>query len=213
MTDFADKIREVIDRDVFELNELRAVFCPQMSDIALQNRVARSCKLLRLKKGLYAFSREWRKRTLSKMIIANKLYSPSYVSFETALSYHGFIPEAVYKTTSACFQKKNKSFSNDFGDFSFDYIPTRPFFMGVEHNTHLGNVLIATALKALFDLVYICRKNYSSINDLKDDLRIDEKELESKVRDVTTLELKKLSKSYKKKNVVKLYEIIVEEFK
>lgn len=213
MADFADKIREIIDRDIFELNELKAIFCPQISDIALQNRVARSYKLLRLKKGLYAFSRKWRKKTLSKMVIANKLYSPSYVSFEAALSYHGFIPEAVHTTTSACFQRKNKVFSNDFGDFSFDYIPSRPFFMGVEHDTQLGNGLMATAFKALFDLVYICRKNYSSINNLKDDLRIDEKELESKVKGVTSLELKKLAKSYKKKNVIKLYEILIEEFK
>ena len=56
MTDFADNIREIIDRDIFELDELKAVFCPQMSYVALQNRVARSSKLLRLKKGLYAFS-------------------------------------------------------------------------------------------------------------------------------------------------------------
>ena len=212
-TDFADVIRNTIDRDIFELNELKAIFHSQLSDIALRNRVARSRKLLKLKKGLYIFQEAFRKRTPSKMLIANKLYSPSYVSFESALSYHGFIPEAVYMTSSACFQRKNKLFSNPFGDFSFNYIPSRPFFMGVEHNKELGNGLMATALKALFDLIYIRRKNYSSINDLQDDLRIDEEELENSMTEVTALELKTLAKSYKKKNVNKFYEILIEEFK
>ncbi|MCY4524960.1 MAG: hypothetical protein OXB84_09480, partial [Halobacteriovoraceae bacterium] len=134
-TDFADVIRKTIDRDLFEIEELKAIFGSRLSGIALQNRVARSHeKLMRIKKGLYVFKKELRKKTLSKMVIANKLYSPSYVSFESALSYHGLIPEAVYTTSSACFQRKNKVFSNFFGEFSFNYIPSKPFFMGVEHN-------------------------------------------------------------------------------
>jgi predicted transcriptional regulator of viral defense system len=32
--------------------------------------------------------------------VANKIYEPSYVSLEFALSYHGVIPEAVYEITS-----------------------------------------------------------------------------------------------------------------
>ena len=32
--------------------------------------------------------------------IANRIYQPSYVSLESALSYYNLIPEAVYTTTS-----------------------------------------------------------------------------------------------------------------
>ena len=32
--------------------------------------------------------------------LANKIYSPSYISLEFALSYHGVIPETVYEITS-----------------------------------------------------------------------------------------------------------------
>ena len=40
--------------------------------------------------------------------LANTICSPSYLSFEFALSYHGLIPEAVYNFTSATFEKKQK---------------------------------------------------------------------------------------------------------
>ena len=82
-----------------------------MSDVAINSGVARSLKsndFLRLKRGLFLFSKKLRNGSISKLSIANKLYGPSYVSFESALSYHGLIPEAVYTTTSACFQRKSK---------------------------------------------------------------------------------------------------------
>src|SRR3989338_6477780 len=36
----------------------------------------------------------------SHYFIANKLYQPSYISLESALSYYGIIPETVYCITS-----------------------------------------------------------------------------------------------------------------
>ena len=42
--------------------------------------------------------------------LANCICTPSYLSFEFALSYHGLIPEAVYNFTSATFEKKRKKF-------------------------------------------------------------------------------------------------------
>ena len=36
----------------------------------------------------------------SDLYIANKIYSPSYISLEFALAYHGVIPEIVYEITS-----------------------------------------------------------------------------------------------------------------
>ena len=40
--------------------------------------------------------------------IANSIYSPSYISFESALSYYNIIPEAVFSVTSATSLKTNK---------------------------------------------------------------------------------------------------------
>jgi predicted transcriptional regulator of viral defense system len=38
--------------------------------------------------------------SISDLYLANKLYSPSYISLEFALAYHGVIPEIVYEITS-----------------------------------------------------------------------------------------------------------------
>ena len=51
----------------------------------------------KLRNGFYALSDAPRNHYL----IANKLYQPSYISFETALSYHKLIPETIYAVTSA----------------------------------------------------------------------------------------------------------------
>ena len=210
--DFAYELREKIKLDIFELDELKVLFHP-LSDIAIQNRVARSFELLKLRRGLYLFSKKLRKRVVFKFTIANRLYRPSYVSFESALSHHGLIPEAVHTTTSACFKRKNKIFSNSFGDFSFDYIPSRPFFMGVYNSEKERIGLVANVFKSLFDLICLRRKHYQSLNDLKDDLRIDEDVLQEEITHFSVKELKMLAKSYKKKNVDRLCEILVEELK
>ena len=52
--------------------------------------------LIRLKRGLYVVNPEHSEKTLSNELIANHLYTPSYVSMSSALRYYELIPEAVY---------------------------------------------------------------------------------------------------------------------
>lgn len=49
-----------------------------------------------VKRGLYILSDE----QIPDLYLANKLYEPSYISLEFALSYHRVIPETVYEITS-----------------------------------------------------------------------------------------------------------------
>jgi predicted transcriptional regulator of viral defense system len=49
-----------------------------------------------VKRGLYKLSDE----QIPDLYLANKLYEPSYISLEFALSYHRVIPETVYEITS-----------------------------------------------------------------------------------------------------------------
>ena len=53
-------------------------------------------KIIRLKRGMYVVSPDANKQLLSIELIANHIYGPSYVSMESALRYHGLIPEQVY---------------------------------------------------------------------------------------------------------------------
>lgn len=212
---FAYKLREVFKRDIFSQQDLKDLLYP-MSEASINSGISRSLKskdFLRLKRGLFLFSKKLRRATISKLLIANKLYGPSYVSFESALSFHGLIPEAVYTTTSACFQRKNKVHTNQLGDFSYDYIPSKPFFMGVKNVADEGGVLIASALKALFDYIYVYRKEYKSIEELEEDLRIDMSLLKMELLSISSSELEVLAKSYKKKNIFRFYKVLIRNFK
>ena len=212
---FAHKVRAQIDRDIFSHQDLK-VLLGDMSDVAINSGVARSLKskdFIKLKRGLFIFSKSMRKNLILSNLVAHKMYGPSYISFESALSYHGLIPEAVYTTTSACVQRKSKTFYTAIGCFSYDYIPCPIFFMGVKNIKEEGGELIACGLKALFDLIYIRRKYYSSPEDLYQDLRIEPSEIASEVAMFSSAELERLAKSYKKKNVFQFYLMLIRSFK
>lgn len=74
--------------------------------------------IIRLKRGLYVVNPEHSGKTLSSELIANHLYTPSYISMSTALRYYGLIPEAVYVHQSMTV-KHSRSFQTPVG--SYDY--------------------------------------------------------------------------------------------
>ena len=88
--------------------------------------------LIRIKRGLYTDDLK-----IDAPIISNVCYSPSYLSFEYALSYYGLIPEYVSTFTSATYSKKNNK-RYILNDATFDYhsIPKEVFSYGV---TFLAN--------------------------------------------------------------------------
>lgn len=110
--------------------------------------------------------------------LANTICSPSYLSFEFALSYHGLIPEAVYNFTSATFEKKKKKeFKTLFGTFTYRDAPSAAYPYGIECVSENGYTFqIASPEKALCDELYI-QSPVTSQRELKellfDGLRID----------------------------------------
>lgn len=110
--------------------------------------------------------------------LANTICSPSYLSFEFALSYHGLIPEAVYNFTSATFEKKKKKeFKTPFGTFTYRDVPSVAYPYGIECVSENGYTFqIASPEKALCDELYI-QSPVTSQRELKellfDGLRID----------------------------------------
>ncbi|MBU4403969.1 MAG: hypothetical protein KJ907_14730 [Actinobacteria bacterium] len=86
--------------------------------------------------------------------IANRIYSPSYISFEMALSYYQIIPERVYGLTSAT-SRKTMAFKTKVGDFIYHTIRPRLHFgyKLVDYNGRRFKV--AEAEKALLDYFYI----------------------------------------------------------
>ena len=120
--------------------------------------------IFRLTRGVYETD-----KNVDPCDLASSILSPSYLSFDWALSYYGLIPEKVVAITSASLNiRKNKTFSNVFGRFEYSDIPSNVFSEGL---TYLENgdyiVKIATKEKAICDSLSKWRIT-RSINDLKE---------------------------------------------
>jgi predicted transcriptional regulator of viral defense system len=86
--------------------------------------------------------------------IANRIYSPSYISFEMALSYYHMIPESVYGLTSAT-SRKTMVFETNVGDFIYRTIQPRLFFGYKLVNYRDQRFKVAAPEKALLDYFYL----------------------------------------------------------
>jgi len=155
--------------------------------------------IIRIKKGLYVRGHSDQGYT-DRKILANLIYGPSYISLEYALSYWGFIPERVEEVTCVT-NKRNKRFKTPLGVFSYRYIPTHKFSVGVDLIfVENGSILIATQEKAICDKLYFSPKLSNQpelIIYLEDDLRIDMDELSTLNKDL----LLELKAQYRKKTV------------
>lgn len=67
----------------------------------LVNRALKDGSLIRLKRGTYMLGRRYRSDSAHPFAVAQSLVPGSYISFESALAHHGWIPEAVFVTASA----------------------------------------------------------------------------------------------------------------
>ena len=104
-------------------------------------------------RGYYVFA----DRALDEKVlfeIANRIYAPSYVSFEMALAYYGLIPESVYGITSAS-TRKTSNFKTQIATFIYRTIRPKLYF-GFDFLKNNGKLFkLASPEKAFLDLFYI----------------------------------------------------------
>lgn len=113
--------------------------------------------LLRLKRNLY-FLKEVRLE--DELILANRLYQPSYVSLESALNYYGIFPDVPFSVTSVT-SKKTQEFKNQFGLFLYRSLKPELFFGWQEIEAGKNqSYKIAKPEKALFDFVYLNQNSF-----------------------------------------------------
>jgi predicted transcriptional regulator of viral defense system len=86
--------------------------------------------------------------------IANRIYEPSYVSFETALAHYGLFPESAYGIVSASTRKTSR-FATSLGAFSYRTVMKRAFFGYTIAEYGGRHFKIAEAEKALLDYLYL----------------------------------------------------------
>lgn len=166
-----------------------------------------------VKKGLYLPSTKLSARRTEPFLLANHILGPSYVSFDSALSYYGLIPERVFEISSAT-TKASRLFDTTAGAFSYTRMPTPYHSFGIrravlDENQH---VLIASPEKALFDKIINTaglklRSKIAASEYLIENLRMDEDQL--KQLDVQAMETW-LSDSPKRGSLIQVIKLISE---
>jgi len=140
---------------------------------AIVKRAFKSGDLVRLRKGLYLVACKTKQILPDQFELALLMYGPSIISLESALSYHGLIPEAVYTTTCVS-PKRAQEFQTYIGIFSYKRVPAKGFYASVDRiTTPTGTILIADPWRALADFMYVRRKYWKDLADLEGDMRID----------------------------------------
>lgn len=106
-------------------------------------------------------------------ILANFIYSPSYISLEGALNYYGIIPDIPFAVTSVTVNKTKNFKIKNYGNFFFNHLKPELFFgfrfVFVDRNYSYN---IAQPEKALFDYFYFRGKGVDSVRGFLDELRL-----------------------------------------
>lgn len=140
----------------------------------------KSGDLIRVKKGLYIFGKNVALLPYSHEVLANLIYGPSAISLSYALAFYGLIPERVTTITSIT-NKRNKLFATPIGEFTYRYLHTKKYAVGITLASHSkeNHFLIASPEKALCDHLHltdnkIILSNHDEMEAyLFQDLRID----------------------------------------
>jgi len=112
-------------------------------------------KIIQLKRGVYVLAQPFQKIHPHPFVIANRLYFPSYVSYQSALSYYGLIPEGVYSFLSAS-TRKTKTWETQIGVFNYHSMQTGWFhgYTSLEVDDRQF-AFIPLPEKALLDLIFL----------------------------------------------------------
>lgn len=123
-----------------------------------------------IKRGVYKLKDF---ETKDPFIIANFIYTPSYISLESALNCYGIIPDIPFGTTSVTIKKTKEFKTENYGVFYYSHTKSDLFF-GYKAVLAEGNYSynIAFPEKALFDYFYFRAKGISSVVGFIEELRL-----------------------------------------
>lgn len=203
-------VRAQIPQEEFDYQTLLCALRQYASPRDKITTLMRQGTIIRIRKGLYIFGEDERKRPFSREILANLIYGPSYISLEYGLQYYGLIPERVETITSVTLGRSRR-FSTPIGEFSFRKIPAQAFAEGLDllDNSGTFSYLIAVPEKALVDKLQSDRGiPIRSLKDmqqyLEEDLRMDLSDL----RQMRTSRIMKYASSYHSRKAEWLAEYI-----
>lgn len=119
------------------------------------NRLIESGVLIKIERNKYGL----KKYSCSEFALANFIYEPSYVSFESALSFYGILSQFPYEVTSATLgQTRSKKFNEK--EYGYYHLKKSLFWGYIKEE----NSLIADKEKALLDQLYLSSKGIKKIH-------------------------------------------------
>ncbi|MBF8259573.1 MAG: hypothetical protein HW377_1947 [Actinobacteria bacterium] len=203
-------LRHRISQEEFDYQGLLDALSVYSRPRAKITALLRNGVIVRVKKGLYVFGSEERRKPLCPELLANLVYGPSCVSLEYALAWHALIPERVETVTSVTCGR-SRAFDTPVGRFLYRSVPMRVFPVGVDRvETDDGRAfLIATPEKALADVLVadrrgLIRSRREMSAYLAESWRIEE----SRLKDMNRNLLEELAKRYRSRKVLLLASIV-----
>lgn len=167
----------------------------------LVNRAIRSGDLIQVQRGLYVLANKYRPSPYHPFALAQSLSPGSYISFETALAYHDWIPERVFTIASAVPGRKSRQYDNEkLGTYIFQPLATQPgYFLELVSRVQIDTqiMLVAKPCRALMDLICLRKMDWQGMGWLSKGLRIAPKHLKS----ISQGDIKMLQHVYKHKRV------------
>jgi predicted transcriptional regulator of viral defense system len=144
----------------------------------LVNRALQHGELLQLRRGCYVLAPYLQHKPPHPFVLAQALQPGSYISFETALSFHGWIPESVPVTLSVLPGRRRLEVMHAaFGLFRFYPLALRQghFLDAVDRHTFAGQTaLVAQPIRALLDIFCLRKLEFNGAKALTQSLRIDD---------------------------------------
>lgn len=135
-------------RDILEIKKEGTMF-------SVVKKLLRAGVLMKIERNKYLL----KGAKVNDFALANFIYQPSYVSFETALNFYGILSQFPYEISSATTKKTvGKIFQGK--AFIYTHIK-KDLFWGYEKKE---DFMIAFPEKALLDQLYLSAKGYKKIN-------------------------------------------------
>jgi hypothetical protein len=152
------------------------------------NELIKQGQLIQVKRGVFIPGPQSSTPAPERLLLANHLWGPSYVSSDSALSYWGLIPERVYEIISMT-TNLAKIYKTPIGRFRYIRLPLPYYSLGIQRVelTTKQMTLIAGKEKSLCDkIITTSRLKLRSVKQtreyLMEDLRISKESL----RDLNT---------------------------
>ncbi len=147
--------------------------------------------LVRFKQGLYGIKDD----LPGEEVIANRLYQPSYLSFEYALAFHNVLPEMSYEITSAT-AKATRYFAFNTRSFAYFTIKQEAFTGFTLIKSGTKSFYMADPEKAFVDYLYFVALGKKSVYERLNITNLNKKKILSYAKLFKYPKLDKLIKEY-----------------